>query len=171
MQLKRIVLEGFRSYSKQTAIDIEDFTALIGRNDAGKSSVFDALDVFFNGVTLSFDDICKYSSNSSIRISCVFSDLPEKIIIDSDSPTSLRNEYLLNSDGDLEIMKEWTGTTSKLKEKVFCMAEHPDDKSLDLGDDKSLLSLKITDLKKKAKYLGIDEKNYKKMNVLPFVKL
>jgi predicted ATP-dependent endonuclease of OLD family len=154
MQLRRIVLEGFRGYNKQTAIDIEDFTAFVGRNDAGKSSVFDALDAFFNGVTLSFDDICKYSSNHTIRISCVFSDLPERIVIDSDSPTSLRNEYLLNNGGDLEIMKEWIGTSAKLKEKVFCIAEHP--------EGESLLSLKITDLKKKAKDLGIDEKNYKK---------
>ena len=48
MKIKAIVLANFRPYRDLVRIDVEDFTAFIGRNDAGKSSVLEALEIFFN---------------------------------------------------------------------------------------------------------------------------
>ena len=47
MFLKEIVVQNYRGYKNQHKIPIEQLTAFIGKNDAGKSTIFDALAVFF----------------------------------------------------------------------------------------------------------------------------
>ena len=48
MRLRRIKLMNFRSYTTEKEICIDDLTVFIGKNDSGKSSIFDALEIFFN---------------------------------------------------------------------------------------------------------------------------
>ena len=48
MKLKRLILENFRGYYERTEIDFDDLTAFIGKNNVGKSTILEALDVFFN---------------------------------------------------------------------------------------------------------------------------
>ena len=48
MKLKRLILENFRGYYGRTEIDFDDLTAFIGKNDVGKSTILEALDIFFN---------------------------------------------------------------------------------------------------------------------------
>ena len=52
MFLKEIILQNFRGYKNQHRIPIDRLTAFIGKNDAGKSSVFDALAIFFEHVRI-----------------------------------------------------------------------------------------------------------------------
>ena len=47
MFLREVVLQNFRGYKNQHRIPIDQLTAFIGKNDVGKSSIFDALAVFF----------------------------------------------------------------------------------------------------------------------------
>lgn len=48
MQLKKVILENFRGFRNATTISVEsDITAFLGKNDAGKSSILDALNIFF----------------------------------------------------------------------------------------------------------------------------
>ncbi|WP_331325333.1 AAA family ATPase [Acinetobacter baumannii] len=48
MELISIVLENFRGYHlKHTILIDECLTGIIGKNDAGKSTIFEALDIFF----------------------------------------------------------------------------------------------------------------------------
>lgn len=46
MFLREVVLQNFRGYKNQHRIPIDQLTAFIGKNDVGKSSIFDALAVF-----------------------------------------------------------------------------------------------------------------------------
>ncbi len=47
MELISIVLENFRGYHlKHTILIDECLTGIIGKNDAGKSTIFEALDIF-----------------------------------------------------------------------------------------------------------------------------
>ena len=46
MFLRQIILKNFRGYKNQHQIQIDQLTAFIGKNDAGKSSIFDALPHF-----------------------------------------------------------------------------------------------------------------------------
>lgn len=105
MKLDRVIIEGFRSYRTKTEIDISQLTALIGENDIGKTTILDALNAFFNNV-IEFQD---YSKNyrKSVSIGCVFSDVPEKILLNSESYILPKEYKVLNRDNKLEIYKEW----------------------------------------------------------------
>ena len=43
-----MTLQNFRRYSNAVTIEFENLTAFVGKNDAGKSSILEALDIFFN---------------------------------------------------------------------------------------------------------------------------
>lgn len=61
MQLKSMTVANFRCYRSPITVTFDDITALVGRNDAGKSSLLDALDVFFNDKSLDKNDAAKES--------------------------------------------------------------------------------------------------------------
>ena len=116
MKIKRVILENFRGYREKTAIDFNDLTVLVGRNDVGKSTVLQALNLFFNeGPDVKFDkgDLNVQSDTKECTVTVVFSDLPEKVVLDDSSETALSEEYLLNKDGDLEVVTTFGGTKSK----------------------------------------------------------
>ena len=157
MKLDSLKLKNFRGYKVKTIIPLSNLTAFIGKNDAGKSSVLEALEIFFynKAVVCEKDDLNINADNNLIEISCVFSDLPEQIIIDTANPTTLQDEYLLNSDNKLEIKKVFPATAAKPKEKIFIICEHP---SVEHGQD--LLTLKRTELRTRANDLGVDQGTY-----------
>lgn len=76
MRLVEVKLTNFRSYAQETSIRLDKLTILVGRNDAGKSSVLDALNVFFNDAALDRDDRCVHTEHENVRIACVFDELP-----------------------------------------------------------------------------------------------
>lgn len=148
MKIEKIILENFRAFEGTHQINLNNFTAFIGKNDQGKSSVLEALDIFINegkgSVKIESDDLnvsAKSNGIDSFSIGVIFSEFPEELIIDAENPTSLRDEYLLNSEGKLEVWK--TFKNGKLKEtSIKC--QHP------INDDivKNLLRTKIGDLRK-----------------------
>ncbi|MBJ7553058.1 ATP-binding protein [Marinomonas spartinae] len=157
MKLESIKLKNFRGYGSEIPISISNLTAFIGKNDAGKSTVLEALEIFFNNslVKCEKDDLNINADNNLIEITCIFKELPQQIILDSAFPTSLADEYLLNSDGNLEIKKVYTATAANPKEKIYIVCNHP---TTDLVDD--LLTLKRTELRERANQLGVGIENY-----------
>lgn len=129
MKIKKVRLKNFRVYQEETTIDFKELTVFVGKNDIGKSTILEALDIFFNEnkgvIKIDKDDINKTEKeqgNNEIVISVVFDDLPESLTIDATNPTTLSDEYLLNREGDLEIIKEYPNAG---KEKVYIKAFHP----------------------------------------------
>ena len=152
MQLVEVKLTNFRGYEAETSVKLDPLTVLIGRNDAGKSSILDALDIFFNDASIDKGDCCVHSGASEVRIACVFEDLPEEIIVDELHPTSLDKEYLLREDGRLEIVRLFNCSAQKGKASgVFARAFHPSK-----AECSKLLGKKITELKKIAADNKID---------------
>ena len=103
MNIKRIRIKNFRSYKDEVEIEFSNLTAFVGKNDIGKSTILEALDIFFNEgkgvIKLDKDDINKQAfanEENEITISVCFEELPQKIIIDSTNETTLQAEYLLN---------------------------------------------------------------------------
>lgn len=150
MKLAAVILQNFRGYRESARIEIQDLTAFIGKNDAGKSTILEALEIFFNDGKLERGDICVHSTESIIRIGCAFTDLPSSIVIDAAAPTSLAAEHLLNENGELEIIKEWDCSGKTPKEAVFAAALHPTNTHA-----AEVFMLKNTELKTKVKELGI----------------
>ncbi len=129
MRLKTLKLSNFRGYANETVIEFDDLTTFVGKNDIGKSSILEALDIFFNDgkavIKLDKDDInkqCEAEGNREIVISVCFDELPESIIIDATNSTTLQDEYMLNEDGNLEIIKKYANAGTA---KVFIKAYHP----------------------------------------------
>lgn len=153
MRILQVKISNFRSYADETIINFNDLTAFVGKNDAGKSSILEALDIFFNegkgSVKIDKDDVnkaCIKSGNSDIKISVVFENMPASIDIDAGNPTTLADEYLLNSAGKLEIIKVFPNAG---KEKVYIKANHPTN-----NDCKDLLLKKQDALRKQIDNLG-----------------
>ena len=147
MRLKQLKIKNFRGYSNETVVNFDDFTAFVGKNDIGKSSVLEALDIFFNDgsgvVKIEKEDVnaSLRADNNEIVISAVFDDLPDRIVIDATNETTLSDEYLLNNNGDLEVVKKYPNGG---KAKVFILANHPSNANCN-----NLLLLKNTELRRK----------------------
>ena len=147
MKIEKLILSNFRSYRDEIEIDFDDLNVFVGKNDIGKSTILEALDIFFNEgkgpIKIDKDDINKQSSadgNTEIKIGIVFGNLPAELTIDATNPTTLEDEYLLNRDGKLEIHKKYSNAG---KEKVFVKALHPTNAACS-----GLLLKKQSDLKK-----------------------
>jgi len=162
MKLKTLKLYNFRSYQGEIVIPFDDLTTLVGRNDVGKSSILDALGIFFEHPLCKFEaeDRCVSSEDcSKVRIGCIFNELPSELIIDANAKTTLADEFLLNEDNDLEIHKIFKGTT-KASIDVVAIAKHPTAENA-----KDLLLKKNPDLKKIAGKLGVLEQTDQRSNV------
>lgn len=154
MKLKSIILKNFRSYQEETTIDIDDLTTIIGKNDVGKSTILEALEIFFNNNTIKIemDDACIENEDKTVTIGCVFSDFEDEIVIDAMAKTKLSDEYLLNKNGDLEIHKIFDCSKKTVPFTTYAIANFPSENSL-----KDLLYLKNTDLKKRYDELKIND--------------
>ena len=159
MKLNSIKIRNFRGYKDEVLIKMDKLTTIVGKNDAGKSTILEALEIFFNNkiVVCEREDLSVNhdSGDELIEITCIFLPNMSSISIDASSQTKLDEEYLLNSDGLLEIKKVFKATTSKPKPSTFIVCNHPTDEGYN-----DLLTLKITDLKKRAKDLDIPESEY-----------
>lgn len=43
MRIRSLLLDNFRGYDTPTIIDFESFTAFVGKNDVGKSSILESI--------------------------------------------------------------------------------------------------------------------------------
>ena len=154
MKLVQVKLQNFRCYKEETIIECDDLTVFVGQNDSGKSSILDALDIFFDEKKApDKDDICVYGDSTDIQISCVFDECPTELVIDATHLTDLKSEYLLNSDRLLEVVKVYNcgGSGKGRLKSVFARAIHP---TADGYND--LLTLTITQLKQRAANMGVN---------------
>jgi len=153
VKLISLEVENLRCYKTPVKIKIDNLTTVIGKNDIGKSTVLEALEVFFNNdvVKISQDDANIYNGNKKVSITCEFSSLPEKIILDSGTETTLKDEYLLTKDLTLKIKKVFDCSKKTPSCEVFIIAEHPT-----VTGCHNLLELKEKDLQKIIKTEAID---------------
>lgn len=129
MKIRTIGIKGFRGYSKPIEVEVGDLLVLVGKNDIGKSTVLEALDIFFNdgkgSVKLDNEDVNKANlaaGDDCIEIFVEFVELPASIIIDATNATTLADEHLLTDAGTLKVIKRYPKAG---KEKVFISAHHP----------------------------------------------
>lgn len=159
MELVKIKLENFRAYEDIEINFSKGLQMFVGKNDIGKSTIFEALDIFFNdkdaSVKISVDDLnvkAKRNNNLKVSISCCFSIQERDKFYVETIAVNLQDEHLLNSDGNLEVIKEWdfaAGNNPKFVSYLSCCL--PD------YIPSEILTAKQADLKKKVKELGIEK--------------
>lgn len=158
MLINSIILENFRGYHSRQVIKFSDLTAFVGKNDVGKSTILEALDIFFNegkgAIKLDAQDInkdAKIAANGTsvdIVIGVTFKDIPENVVLDENNATTLADEYLLDEHQKLTVIKRHQNAG---KAKVFIYANHPQHDSC-----KDLLSKKQSELRKLTEGLVCD---------------
>lgn len=81
MRLKSVSLKNFRCFSEET-IEFDNYTALVGANNAGKSAVLGAINIFFRSnpksIPLTLDDFYKRLFDRTLEIRLTFSELTEE---------------------------------------------------------------------------------------------
>lgn len=144
MRLESMTIQNFRGYQEEQTITFGDLTTFVGKNDVGKSTMLEALSIFFGDGVVKPDatDFNVFTTSDTFEIGCTFSDLPDEVVIDANAKTSLRSEFLLNENGMLTVKKRWTKAATKPKETVFIVCEHPSATNFD-----NLLAQKNRDLK------------------------
>lgn len=167
MYLKQVLIKNFRNFNGLYTFNIKDFTTILGKNDIGKSTFLEALDIFFNDSAKGYTQIDKSdlslkADDKYIEISCIFSDFPKEIDIDAGYKTSLEQEFLLNNNGDLQIVKKYDAEQTRIKPQIFIKAKHP----VFPDDIKDLLSLKRNELKDRLALLDLENKANKTINSL-----
>lgn len=121
MELKKLKLKNFRGYKEAIINFSSNINLVIGRNDVGKSTIMEALEIFFNGdnksalVKPDVSDCNIYSEDKTMEITAFFKlTEDEKVLIDASYPTDLKDEYLLNKEKLLEIKKTWNCSGNSL---------------------------------------------------------
>lgn len=154
MKLNKLKVKNFRCYKEEFEITFRDLTAIIAKNDIGKSTILEALDSFFNLEKLESGDRSVGLRNSDdVEITCYFEDIPDELIIDTDNKISPRREYLLNEEGFLEIKRVYKGAIPKC-DNVIVNSYHP---SFENYND--LFDLKIAQLRRRASDIGVNLTN------------
>ena len=143
MRLAKFEIKNFRGY-RDEKIDFTDFTTFVGINDSGKSTIFEALDIFFGNSKIEKSDR-SVNSNDDVELTAYFSDLPREIKLET-IPTTLKEEFLTlhdnNLDKDYLVLKQnYSGEGMKLSE--FLVSTFPSDESV-----QDIHTSKITALKK-----------------------
>ena len=152
MKITSIRIKNFRGYHDEVMIKVDDLTVLIGKNDAGKSTILDMLDIFFNDEKkIGKDDVnktCRANNDLETVFAVRFSDLPTEVDIDAGNSTTLQNEYLTIGTDEFEVVKRYKDGG---KPKTFIRACHPNN-----PECCDLLKKKQADLRKMVDKLGID---------------
>lgn len=147
MKISKLELTNFRGYRNVVVEFDENFNVIIGKNDIGKSTILEALEIFFNNETVKIDiDDHNVHANEekSMAIQVSFKPEDKEYTIDT-VPTDLNKEYLLDENSNLSVKKVWDCSKDKLSAaslKTYLVANYP------TTFNTPLISMKIADLKK-----------------------
>ncbi len=152
MKLVAITLQNFRCYQDPITTRFDNLTTFIGKNDIGKSTILEALEIFFNNATVKIEpqDVHIRSADTNISITCEFTDLPPSLSLDAGAETSLSEEYLLTTERTLKIKKVFDCSKKTPTLEVFILANHPT--APEVGN---LLELKEKELQQLVRARGL----------------
>jgi AAA15 family ATPase/GTPase len=147
LKISKLELINFRGYRNVSVEFDENFNVIIGKNDIGKSTILEALEIFFNNETIKIDigDHNVYAVDEEfMSIEVCFYPEDKEYTIDT-VPTDLKKEFLLNADNNLAVKKVWDCSKDKLTAtslKTYLVCNYP------TVFETPLISMKIADLKK-----------------------
>lgn len=150
MKILSISITNFRGISDTTTISFNDFCCIVGKNDAGKSTILKALDLFLNESVIRKEDKNIHTQNYIIAIELVFETPKTPIIVDDAIETTFKEENLVDRDGHIRIKKEWDTSVGKIKSKTFICRGKYDAFDIFKSTEKELI--------KKCSELGIETK-------------
>lgn len=118
MRLVKAVISNFRGIQGLTEITFNNFNTIVGKNDAGKSTILKALNVFLNEVPFNKDDINVFA-DTNVTIELYFKVDDENQIIRYDDKTIFVLKEILSEDGLLRIKKVWDITRARITSETY----------------------------------------------------
>lgn len=159
MRLVKAVISNFRGIQGPTEITFNNFNTIVGKNDAGKSTILKALNVFLNEVPFNKDDINVFA-DTNVTIELYFKVDDENQIIRYDDETIFVLKEILSEDGLLRIKKVWDITRARITSETYIYRK--------IYETNDYLLLNKEDILELCNQLGIineEEIEYKKIRI------
>lgn len=138
MKLRKIAIENYRGINERIELLFNDFNCIVGKNDAGKSTILKAVDAFLNDNAPSQEDRNIYNASSIIVIELQFDVQDVEVIIDDVIPVSFIDEELVNGDGLLCVKKKWDVSMKTIKPKTYIVRKKYDENDFAMLPEKDL---------------------------------
>lgn len=165
MELREVKLKNFRGHEDLCIKFTHGLQMFVGKNDIGKSTILEALDIFFNDkdatAKISIDDFnisAKKRGETVFSITCVFELSNRDELYVETVKINPKSEFLLNKDDLIEITKEWDISVTTLKPTTYILCYIPDNIPIEI------ITAKQTDLKKKIKELHLEDQANQSIN-------
>ncbi len=161
MKINKVILQNFRGYKGYHEISLSNLNLFIGKNDIGKSTILEALDIILDGGVIKFDkdDICKFKGDKEeVILGIEFTNVPSSIIIDSTAETTLNDELLLKKEDQLLYLLKGKNTATL---KPYIRTQFPKHTKYKKIFEKTLDELKtlVNELMIDKKTIKFDERN------------
>lgn len=138
MKLRKIAIENYRGINERVELLFNDFNCIVGKNDAGKSTILKAVDAFLNDNAPSQEDRNIYNASSIITIELQFDVQGVEVTIDDAIPVSFIDEELVNGGGLLCVKKRWDVSMKTIKPKTFIVRKRYDENDFAMLPEKDL---------------------------------
>ncbi len=109
MRIHSITIKNYRPFKLLKETTLSQLATIIGKNDAGKSSILRAIKLFFEDrPKIESEDIHDMANpDEDVIIEIAFTDIPETIQIEEEVETTFQEEMLLDQKGHLRIRKTY----------------------------------------------------------------
>ncbi|MBK0403628.1 AAA family ATPase [Adhaeribacter sp. BT258] len=141
MKLIKAIISNFRGIGEPREIHFDDYNVIVGKNDAGKSTILKALDLFLNDSEASKDIINIHADSTLVDIELIFDPRLKKILIDDSVETTFEEEELVNEEGFLHIKKVWNTQLSKVSAETYLKRKKYLTNDFVLSSEKDLMAI------------------------------
>jgi ABC-type histidine transport system ATPase subunit len=106
-------IENFGPFRRLEEIRLGQLATIVGQNDAGKSHILRALQLFFDDGRLTGDDIHSGTRpDDTVLVEVAFDQLPAVILLEDGMDTTLQEEMLVDAGGRLRMRRRWPCSTA-----------------------------------------------------------
>jgi len=152
MNINNITIKNYRPFKVLEEIRLGQLATLVGKNDAGKSSILRAIQMFFEENEIEPEDVHdKATSSEKVIIEIAFSSLPEKVEFEEGIETTFKEEMLLDQNGNLRIRKTYERNNNDIEIEISLITQDFQDESF-----AGLTKLKELELNRRCNEKSLD---------------
>ncbi|HEX6123260.1 MAG TPA: AAA family ATPase [Ktedonobacterales bacterium] len=108
MRIHSVRIENYGPFQRLDEVELGWLATIIGQNDAGKSHILHALQLFLHDGKLAPEDIHHSAgAHEMVVIEVAFTDLPTALTLEDGSTIALQEERLLDAAGCLRLRRTW----------------------------------------------------------------